>query len=152
GDVKALKEKLGSLYDQGARSFYVALDDISYTKWNCDADQAKYGAPGRAAAGQAQTDLLNAVQQDFIDTHEGAKPLQFVPTEYSDTADSAYKSVLREKLDPKVVVQWTGTDVVPPSISLADAKAASTVWGRKVFLWDNYPVNDYGQTTGRLLM
>ncbi|MFJ9174582.1 beta-N-acetylglucosaminidase domain-containing protein [Streptomyces sp. NPDC102360] len=151
-DVKALKEKLGSLYDQGARSFYVALDDISYTKWNCDADQAKYGAPGRAAAGQAQTDLLNAVQQDFIDTHEGAKPLQFVPTEYSDTADSAYKSVLREKLDPKVVVQWTGTDVVPPAVSLADAKAASTVWGRKVFLWDNYPVNDYGQTAGRLLM
>ncbi|WP_327668379.1 MULTISPECIES: beta-N-acetylglucosaminidase domain-containing protein [unclassified Streptomyces] len=151
-DVKALKEKLGSLYDQGARSFYVALDDISYTKWNCDADQAKYGAPGKAAAGQAQADLLNAVQQDFIDKHEGAKPLQFVPTEYSDTADSAYKSVLREQLDPKVIVQWTGTDVVPPSISLADAKAASTVWGRKVFLWDNYPVNDYGQTTGRLLM
>ncbi|MFJ9122784.1 beta-N-acetylglucosaminidase domain-containing protein [Streptomyces sp. NPDC102340] len=151
-DVKSLKEKLGSLYDQGARSFYVALDDISYTKWNCDADQAKYGAPGKAAAGQAQADLLNAVQQDFIDKHEGAKPLQFVPTEYSDTADSAYKSVLREQLDPKVIVQWTGTDVVPPSISLADAKAASTVWGRKVFLWDNYPVNDYGQTTGRLLM
>ncbi|MHB9756145.1 beta-N-acetylhexosaminidase family protein [Streptomyces sp. BYX5S] len=151
-DVKALKEKVGSLYDQGARGFYVALDDISYTKWNCAADEAKYGAPGRAAAGQAQTDLLNAVQHDFIDTHDGAKPLQFVPTEYSDTADSAYKSVLREQLDPEVVVQWTGTDVVPPAISVADAKAASTVWGRKVFLWDNYPVNDYGQTTGRLLM
>lgn len=39
-----------------------------------------------------------------------------------------------------------------PSISVADAEAASAVWGRKVFLWDNYPVNDYGQTTGRLLM
>ncbi|MFD6278510.1 beta-N-acetylglucosaminidase domain-containing protein [Streptomyces sp. NPDC060209] len=151
-DVNALKAKLGTLYDQGARSFYVALDDISYTKWNCDADQAKYGAPGRGSAGQAQADLLNAVQHDFIDTHSDAEPLQFVPTEYSDTADSAYKSVLREQLDPKVIVQWTGTDVVPPSISMKDAEAASTVWGRKVFLWDNYPVNDYGQTTGRLLM
>lgn len=151
-DVSALKEKLGTLYDQGARSFYVALDDISYTKWNCDADQEKYGAPGRGSAGQAQADLLNAVQHDFIDAHSDAEPLQFVPTEYSDTADSAYKSVLREQLDPKVVVQWTGTDVVPPSISVADAEAAAAVWGRKVFLWDNYPVNDYGQTTGRLLM
>ncbi|MBM7440548.1 beta-N-acetylglucosaminidase domain-containing protein [Streptomyces sp. HB132] len=151
-DVSALKEKLGSLYDQGARNFYVALDDISYTKWNCDGDQAKYGAPGRGSAGQAQADLLNAVQHDFIDKRADAEPLQFVPTEYSDTADSAYKSVLREQLDPKVIVQWTGTDVVPPSISLADAEAASAVWGRKVFLWDNYPVNDYGQTTGRLLM
>lgn len=152
GDVEALKEKLGSLYEQGARAFYVALDDISYTKWNCPADQEKYGAPGRGSAGQAQADLLNAVQHDFIDGHPDAAPLQFVPTEYSDTADSAYKSVLRERLDPKVVVQWTGTDVVPPSISVADAEAASTVWGRKVFLWDNYPVNDYGQTAGRLLM
>lgn len=151
-DVSALKNKLGTLYDQGARSFYVALDDISYTKWNCDADQEEYGAPGRGSAGQAQADLLNAVQHDFIDTHSDAEPLQFVPTEYSDTADSAYKSVLREQLDPRVIVQWTGTDVVPPSISMADAQAASAVWGRKVFLWDNYPVNDYGQTTGRLLM
>ncbi|MFE5241755.1 MULTISPECIES: beta-N-acetylhexosaminidase family protein [unclassified Streptomyces] len=152
GDVSALKTKLGTLYDQGARSFYVALDDISYTKWNCAADQEKYGAPGRGSAGQAQADLLNAVQHDFIDAHADAEPLQFVPTEYSDTADSAYKSVLREQLDPKVIVQWTGTDVVPPSISMEDAQAASAVWGRKVFLWDNYPVNDYGQTTGRLLM
>ncbi|MGW0790020.1 beta-N-acetylhexosaminidase family protein [Streptomyces sp. NPDC002911] len=151
-DVSALKKKLGTLYDQGARSFYVALDDISYTEWNCEADQEKYGAPGRGSAGQAQADLLNAVQHDFIDAHADAEPLQFVPTEYSDTADSAYKSVLREQLDPRVIVQWTGTDVVPPSISMADAQAASAVWGRKVFLWDNYPVNDYGQTTGRLLM
>ncbi|MFI2780670.1 beta-N-acetylhexosaminidase family protein [Streptomyces sp. ALB3] len=151
-DVKALKDKLGTLYDQGARNFYVALDDISYTEWNCEADRQEYGAPGRGSAGQAQADLLNAVQHGFIDTHPDAGPLQFVPTEYSDTADSAYKSVLREQLDPKVIVQWTGTDVVPPSISTADAEAASAVWGRKVFLWDNYPVNDYGQTAGRLLM
>ncbi|MEE1801171.1 beta-N-acetylglucosaminidase domain-containing protein [Streptomyces sp. JV176] len=151
-DVSALENKLESLYAQGARSFYVALDDISYTNWNCPSDQAKYGAPGRAAAGRAQADLLNAVQRDFIGTHSGARPLQMVPTEYSDMADSPYKKVLREQLDPQVVVQWTGNDVVPPSISVADARAASAVWGRKVFLWDNYPVNDYGQTTGRLLM
>ncbi|MFD5749792.1 beta-N-acetylglucosaminidase domain-containing protein [Streptomyces sp. NPDC127033] len=151
-DVRALESKLASLYAQGGRSFYVALDDISYTSWNCDADRAKYGAPGRAAAGQAQADLLNAVQRDFIETQAGAQPLQMVPTEYSDMADSPYKKVLREQLDPQVVVQWTGNDVVPPSISVADARAASAVWGRKVFLWDNYPVNDYGQTTGRLLM
>lgn len=151
-DVKALETKLGTLYDQGARSFYIALDDISYTKWNCAGDQDAYGAPGRGSAGRAQADLLNAVQHDFVDTHDGTAPLQMVPTEYSDTADSAYKSVLRDQLDPKIVVQWTGTAVVPPSISVADAEAASAVWGRKVFLWDNYPVNDYGQTTGRLLM
>jgi len=49
-------------------------------------------------------------------------------------------------------VQWTGTDVVPPAISIPDAKAATKAFGRKTLLWDNYPVNDYAQTTGRLLM
>ncbi|QFU89250.1 beta-N-acetylglucosaminidase domain-containing protein [Amycolatopsis sp. YIM 10] len=150
-DVKALHDKLASIRDQGAESFYIALDDISYTKWNCAGDEQKYGAPGQAAAGQAQADLLNGVQRDFIDK-VGAQPLQMVPTEYSDVADSPYKKVLRESLDERIVVQWTGTDVVPPSISVADAEKAAQVWGRKVFLWDNYPVNDYGQTTGRLLM
>ncbi|WP_240686736.1 beta-N-acetylhexosaminidase family protein [Amycolatopsis suaedae] len=151
-DLRSLRDKLASLYAQGTRSFYVALDDISYTRWNCAGDQDKYGPPGREAAGRAQAELLNAVQRGYLDTVEGAKPLQMVPTEYSDVADSAYKRVLRETLDERIVVQWTGTDVVPPSISVADARKAAEVWGRKVFLWDNYPVNDFGQTTGRLLL
>lgn len=81
----------------GVRAFPAARSRrfISYTKWNCEADREKYGAPGRGSAGQAQADLLNAVQHEFIDTRPHATPLQFVPTEYSDTADSAYKSVLR---------------------------------------------------------
>jgi hyaluronoglucosaminidase len=47
---------------------------------------------------------------------------------------------------------WTGTDVVPPSITVDQAEAASALFGRKVFVWDNYPVNDYGQAAGRLLL
>jgi hyaluronoglucosaminidase len=151
-DFRSLTDKLGSLYEQGARSFYIALDDISYTEWNCAADEQKYGAPGQEAAGKAQADLLNAVQRDYLDELAGTKPLQMVPTEYSDVQDSPYKKVLRETLDERVVVQWTGTAVVPPSIRVADARQAAQVWGRKVFLWDNYPVNDFGQTAGRLLL
>ncbi|NNC13634.1 beta-N-acetylglucosaminidase [Planctomonas sp. JC2975] len=151
-DIAALESKLQSIYDIGGRSFYISLDDISYTKWNCTADQTKYGNPGQASAGQAQADLLNTIQHDFLDKHAGTSPLEMVPTEYSDTADSPYKSILRQQLDPRIIVQWTGTAVVPPSISVADAQAASDVWRRKVFLWDNYPVDDYSQTTGRLLL
>ncbi|WP_306286264.1 beta-N-acetylglucosaminidase domain-containing protein, partial [Sphingomonas sp. Ant20] len=40
----------------------------------------------------------------------------------------------------------------PPAISIADAKTATKAFGRKTLLWDNYPVNDYAQTTGRLLL
>ncbi|WP_329059791.1 beta-N-acetylhexosaminidase family protein [Amycolatopsis sp. NBC_01480] len=151
-DFTALTAKLQSVYDLGVRSFSMPFDDISYTKWNCDADQTAYGAPGQAAAGKAQVTLLNTVTSQFIKTHDGARPLQTVPTEYSDLADSPYKTELREHLDPTVVVQWTGTAVVPSSITNAQAQQVSTLYGRKVFLWDNYPVNDYEESAGRLLL
>ncbi|HWD06065.1 MAG TPA: beta-N-acetylglucosaminidase domain-containing protein [Amycolatopsis sp.] len=151
-DVAAVKAKLQSVYDLGVRSFSIPFDDISYTHWNCDADRAAFGAPGQAAAGRAQVSLLNAVAAGFIKTHQGARPLQTVPTEYSDLQDSPYKTQLRQHLDPSVVVQWTGTAVVPPSVTIDEARQVSTVYGRKVFLWDNYPVNDYEESAGRLLL
>ncbi|MFD7160565.1 beta-N-acetylglucosaminidase domain-containing protein [Kribbella sp. NPDC059898] len=152
GDTAKLIAKLQAIYDLGGRAFSIPLDDISYTRWNCAGDQTKYGAPGRAAAARAQVDLLNTVQQTFIATHNGARPLQMVPTEYGDLTDTAYKQTMRATLDPAVEVMWTGTDVVPPAITNDQASKAAALFGRKVFVWDNYPVNDYGATSGRLLL
>ncbi|MEV5610616.1 beta-N-acetylglucosaminidase domain-containing protein [Streptomyces sp. NPDC052225] len=151
-DVKALTAKLQALYDLGVRSFSVPLDDISYTKWNCAGDQTTFGAPGRGPAAQAQVGLLNTLQQDFVATHDDTHALQMVPTEYGDLTDTAYKQELRAHLDPAVEVMWTGTDVVPPEITNSQAQQASKLFGRKVFVWDNYPVNDFGRTAGRLLL
>ncbi|WP_338702663.1 beta-N-acetylglucosaminidase domain-containing protein [Streptomyces sp. Q6] len=151
-DVRALTAKLQALYDLGVRSFSVPLDDISYTKWNCAGDATAFGAPGRGPAAQAQVGLLNTVQRDFVAAHDGTNPLQMVPTEYGDLTDTAYKQEIRAHLDPAVEVMWTGTDVVPPEITDSQARQASQLFGRKVFVWDNYPVNDFGRTAGRLLL
>ncbi|MGP7796566.1 beta-N-acetylglucosaminidase domain-containing protein [Sphingomonas sp. CLY1604] len=151
-DAAALERKFDALRGIGIRSFYVALDDIEYTKWNCEADKAAFGASGAEAAGIAQSRLLNAVQADLTAKDPRARPLIMVPTEYYDAKDSPYKAALRKALDPRIVVQWTGTDVVPPAISIPDAKAATKAFGRKTLLWDNYPVNDYAQSAGRLLL
>ncbi|MDN5797962.1 MAG: beta-N-acetylglucosaminidase domain-containing protein, partial [Intrasporangium sp.] len=152
GDRDKLEAKLQSMYDLGVRAFSVPLDDISYTSWNCPGDEAAYGAPGRLAAAKAQVSLLNDLQRRWVAGHPGARPLQMVPTEYGDLTDTAYKQQLRSTLDPAVVVMWTGTAVVPPSITNEQADRASALFGRKVFVWDNYPVNDYGNTAGRLLL
>ncbi|WP_443070807.1 beta-N-acetylhexosaminidase family protein [Streptomyces sp. NBC_01685] len=152
GDRATLKAKLQALYDLGTRAFSIPLDDINYTSWNCEADRAAYGEPGQEPAAKAQVDLLNDVQRDFIAGHDGAKPLQMVPTEYGDLRDSPYKKTLRDTLDPEVVVMWTGTDVVPPRITNDEADRISELFGRRVFVWDNYPVNDFGNTSGRLLL
>lgn len=151
-DVQALERKFDALRAIGVGSFYVALDDIEYTKWNCARDKTAFGPSGAEAAGVAQAQLLNAVQAGLSAKDPGARALIMVPTEYYDAKETPYKAALRKHLDPRIVVQWTGTDVVPPAISLPDAKAATKAFGRKTLLWDNYPVNDYAQTTGRLLM
>lgn len=151
-DAQSLERKFDALRGIGVTSFYVALDDIEYAKWNCDRDKATFGPSGPQAAGVAQARFLNGVQAYLTAKLPTARPLIVVPTEYYDAKDSPYKAALRKDLDPRIVLQWTGTDVVPPAISIPDAKAATKAFGRKTLLWDNYPVNDYAQTTGRLLL
>ncbi|MEU0999868.1 beta-N-acetylglucosaminidase domain-containing protein [Streptomyces tibetensis] len=148
-DLAALTRKLDSLYAVGVRSFAIPLDDISYTKWNCDADEREFGTGG-GAAGAAQAQLLNRAWQDFSAGHPGLEPLEMVPTEYSDLADSPYKKALREKLDPSVVVEWTGVGVIAPTVTAEQVAQAREVYGHPILLWDNYPVNDY--VTSRLLL
>ncbi|MEU9898982.1 beta-N-acetylglucosaminidase domain-containing protein [Streptomyces phaeochromogenes] len=148
-DAKALVAKFESLYAIGVRSFAVPLDDISYTDWNCAEDGEAYGSGG-GAAGTAQASLLNSVVDRFVHAHSDLAPLEMVPTEYSDLADSPYKTALRQKLDPSVVVEWTGDGVIAPTISAEQARRARELYGHPVLLWDNYPVNDYA--TSRLLL
>lgn len=150
-DYRALVGKLQQMYDLGVRAFNIPLDDIEYGRWHCDADRAKYGAPGAGPAGRAQAEFLDRVQKEFIETHAGARPLQMVPTEYYNTTETPYKAALRT-MDEDVVVMWTGEGVVPQSVTVEQAKKAATVFGGSTFLWDNYPVNDYGNTAGRLLL
>ncbi|QNP74622.1 beta-N-acetylglucosaminidase domain-containing protein [Streptomyces roseirectus] len=148
-DIAALVRKFASLYDIGVRSFAIPLDDISYTKWNCAADEARFGTGG-GAAGTAQSYLLNEAWAAFSEGRPGLGPLEMVPTEYSDLADSPYKTALREHLGEDVVVEWTGTATIPPVITTAQVEQARQVYGHPVLVWDNYPVNDY--VTTRLLL
>jgi hyaluronoglucosaminidase len=152
GDLDALVAKLDAVYRLGVRAFSIALDDIVYTRWNCDGDRSRYGAPSPEAAARAQIELLNALQRGFVAQHEGAQPLQMVPTEYRRTDDSPYRRVIREQLDPAVEVMWTGSMVVPAEIAVDQAAAAAAVFGRPTFVWDNTPVNDFPATEGRLIL
>ncbi|MCC9712130.1 beta-N-acetylglucosaminidase domain-containing protein [Streptomyces sp. MNU76] len=149
GDITALVRKFASLYDIGVRSFAIPLDDISYTKWNCAADEERFGSGG-GAAGEAQAHLLNRVWEEFSAGRTGLHPLEMVPTEYSDLADTPYKKALRERLDADVVVEWTGVGVIAPTITAAQLRQARAVYGHPILVWDNYPVNDY--VTSRLLL
>ncbi|MFI0713465.1 beta-N-acetylglucosaminidase domain-containing protein [Streptomyces inhibens] len=152
-DRQAVTDKLRSLHDLGIRDFAIAFDDIHpLPVWSCAADLARWGTVTEQSLAAAQAELLNRVQQEFIDRHRGIRPLRMVPTQYSDLSDTLYKRTLRHQLDEHIGTMWTGTDVLPTSITADQARDAAAVWGRDVLLWDNYPVNDSDQTTGRLLL
>ncbi|MCW3815994.1 beta-N-acetylglucosaminidase domain-containing protein [Micromonospora sp. DR5-3] len=150
-DRQALVRKFQAMYDIGVRAFSVPLDDISL-RFNCDDDRVRYGTASQASVGRAQAELLNYLQREFVGTRDGVRPLQTVPTQYGDLSETPYKRSWRSDLVAEVVVMWTGTDVVPPSITNDQARRISELYGREVFVWDNYPVNDYGNTRGRLLL
>jgi hyaluronoglucosaminidase len=145
-DVDTLLAKFEAVYDLGARAFNVPFDDIDYGVWNCPADKDMFG-DGAAGAGAAQAHVLNKVQA-WARAKGDVQPLQTTPTEYSNVTDSPYKQALRDKLDPDVIVQWTGVGVIPTTITVDQANQAKKVFGHPVLIWDNYPVNDY--IAGRL--
>ncbi|TCO28171.1 hyaluronoglucosaminidase [Kribbella steppae] len=148
-DYQALIAKFESLYALGARAFNVPLDDIDYNTWHCPEDREKYGTGG-GAAGQAQSELLNRIQREWVASKPDLAPLQMVPTEYYNVSETPYKKALREQLDAAVVVHWTGIGVVPRTITTAQAAQAKAVFGHDILIWDNYPVNDYA--AGRILL
>ncbi|MCP2259112.1 hyaluronoglucosaminidase [Streptoalloteichus tenebrarius] len=152
-DREALSRKIRAVHALGVRSFSIALDDIyPLPAWSCADDVARYGVLSEATFGQAQADLLNTLQRDLLPSLPGADPLEMVPIQYSEVVDTPYKQALRGRLDRRVRVMWTGTDVLPARISAEDARRAREVWGRKVSLWDNYPTNDFDGAAGRLLL
>ncbi|WP_405098159.1 beta-N-acetylglucosaminidase domain-containing protein [Micromonospora sp. NBC_01412] len=142
-DLQVLVDKFQTVWDIGVRSFAIQLDDINYTTWNCPQDEERFGT-GLVAAASAQTYLLNRVHQKFIATHPGVQPnLTTAATEYTGTSDTPYLKEFRTKLeDPDTLVYWTGSSVIPETITTAEAKLAQEVFGQGLLLGDNYPVND----------
>jgi hypothetical protein len=57
-----------------------------------------------------------------------------------------YLQTLGQQMNPEVYVFWTGDAVVTPRITRATAESYKKAVNHRLFLWDNYPVND-GQAT-----
>jgi hyaluronoglucosaminidase len=148
-DEDALISRFQSMWDIGIRAFNIPFDDVDYEEWSCPEDEERWGTGGAAAA-HAQSYLVNKVLTDFIDTHDGARPLQMVVTEYKNVTETPYRAAIREALDPRVIVFWTGPITVTPTITALDAMQAEEVFAHPILIGDNYPVNDY--TYQRLLL
>lgn len=131
-DVQMLLAKLDSLYDMGVRQFAIFFDDI------------------HSKDGWSQASVLNRVNQEFVHKRAGVKPLLTVPTEYF-SADMVteqggvkpYTAIFAAALDKDIQVMYTGQGVVCEGIDEQNISAVEKIYGRKMSVWWNYPVNDY---------
>jgi len=136
-DRQLLVAKLRTFVDAGAKAVMVSFDDDEERSTHPH-DAAAYGT-GPGAYGTMTADLL-----DYVAHALPGVTVFTVPAEYSGTTSSPYLKAFASHLDKKVVVMWTGTQVVSPTIRAVDARAFDKIVGRNVVVWDNYPVNDYG--------
>lgn len=142
-DLDALAGKLESMWGLGVRAFQLQFADVSYTEWQCSADQHRYG-DGPAAAAAAQADVANEISRRLAARHPGAAPLSLLPTEFYEDGDTEYRTALGAALDPDIQVGWTGVRVVPPKITGTElAGTRSAFADHPLLTMDNYPVNDY---------
>ena len=136
-DFNALMTKLDSLYEIGCRDFAIFFDDI-----NAGDDD-----------GTNQANFLNKLQEELDIKHVDINPLITVPTEYWRTSmvDSEgnvkkYTKDFSNILNEKIIVLYTGDEVVCDGISEESYKMATDIYKRNLGIWWNYPVNDFLNT------
>jgi hypothetical protein len=141
-DLARLVAKAEQLWSIGVRSFHILYDDIA-DELHCDLDRQRFGAEASPVAA-AEAHLANRFLAEFLRPRGEAGPLVVCPLEYHGTHTSPYRETLGARLEPDVVLWWTGPEVVSPTIAAADVAAARAAFGgHPLLLWDNYPVNDF---------
>ncbi|GAB3927417.1 hypothetical protein GCM10029976_023580 [Kribbella albertanoniae] len=147
-DKDALIARYQQLWDLGERIFSVGWDDVNGI-FRCQLDHDTFGSDASPLAA-AQAHVVNDVYNRFVRTHPGAR-LVTVPSEYWGNDESPYRTRFSALIPAEVDIFWTGPEVVSPQITTTDAARASAAFGgRKLLIFDNYPVNDFAPMSQHL--
>ncbi len=128
-DRDNLVNKLELMYALGIRSFAVFFDDI----W------------GEGAKADKQAELLNYVDNNFINRHHDISPLIMCPTEYNRAwanDEKGYLRTLGTKMNKDIRIMWTGNSVVH-CIDKESMEWINSRIDRKAYIWWNFPVSDF---------
>ena len=128
-DRDYLVAKLEKMYDLGVRSFAVFFDDI----W------------GEGTRADKQAELLNYVDNNFIQKKHDVAPLIMCPTEYNRAwanDEKGYLRTLGTKMNQGIEIMWTGNTVVH-CIDRESQEWINQRINRKSYIWWNFPVSDF---------
>ncbi|MDE6588265.1 MAG: beta-N-acetylglucosaminidase domain-containing protein [Paramuribaculum sp.] len=129
-DYDSLVNKFELMYKLGVRGYAVFFDDIE----------------GEGTNPRRQTELLNALNRDFVSKKGDVAPLAVCPTEYSRLWASPKKGgandIYGETLDKDINVFYTG-DVVCSDLTKETLGFMNNLIRRPAYFWWNFPVSDY---------
>lgn len=131
----------------GVKWFSICVDDVKWTQ-----------TPAVVATQDAR--MVNSVLARLREKDPDAQMI-FCPGPYFGDGtrpdDHLYLQTLARSLDPNVYIFWTGDgdSAIAHRITVAAAESYKSAVNHRLFLWDNYPVNDehptlnLGPLTGR---
>lgn len=139
-EIKYITDKFQKFYDMGVRQFALLADDAS-------------------SETPLQVMTINALQK-WLDTKEGTYPLIFCPQAYSGTPSASYFNQFRDgtsivingetvqvpAVDKRVEIMFTGPAIIG-NVDSSTNETFNSVSGRYPYMWLNWPVNDYTDST-----
>ena len=138
-----LAAKARQLLDAGVPDVALLFDDVP-PAFVHQADRDRFG-DGGGALGAAHAMTARRFRSALADV-KASPGLLVVPTDYAGVGASEYRAAFVAGIPDDVLVWWTGSDVVVGEITRADIDAAASVFGDRLLLWDNFPVNDFDRT------
>jgi len=143
-DMQVLEAKLEQLVNLGVRRFGLLMDDIDYILTGKNRVRFGHSAFAHAYLAQRVDDYLQRVLDDYT--------LAVCPTEYDNSTDSEYLTLLTQKLPQHIALFWTGPATLAGQITTEELMVMSESYGRQLIIWDNIPVNDYLDDKQRLFL
>lgn len=144
-DLKRAYKKFKSIIDgAGIDCIILAFDDVGFALTS--GDQGKF-----ATYWEAQISFTNKLMGKLLEDYPALR-VAFVPNDYwgNLVEESEYLRYVGEHLDPRLQFGWTGSKIIPETVTPADAQLYEYYIKRKPFLGDNYPVTDNVTKGGRL--
>ena len=136
-DLELLFQHYAWAQEQGVEWFAVCLDDTSW------------GAEGPGALGASHSVLVNAIFNGLYAKNDRSKMI-FCPACFwgdgTNPEHAAYLSAVAKDLHPDIYVFWNGDAIVTPRVTRVAAQGFKKAVRHRLFLWDNYPVNDGSPT------
>ncbi|MFD5214033.1 beta-N-acetylglucosaminidase domain-containing protein [Microbacterium sp. NPDC058345] len=135
-----LAAKARQLLDAGVPDVALLFDDVPPTPVHAQ-DTERFGDDGRAL-GEAHALTVRRFGEALTGRRAGSE-LLVVPMDYAGVAGSDYRAAFAAGLPDEALVWWTGSDIVVGAITRDDIDDAAAVFGERLLLWDNFPVNDF---------